>query len=92
MKRNYMGLIRVPANGNGSTFSLKPLLSHVKKVTTKIKVIYKIRRYLDNFSALAICKQMIMPLFDYSDFVLLSCPNTDHEDLQVIQNNALHLL
>ena len=34
---------------------------------------------------------MILPLFDYSGFLLLSCPKTNREDLQVIQNNALHL-
>ena len=72
--------------------SLKPLLSHVKKVTTtKIKLIHKIRRYIDNSSALAIYKQMILPLFDYSGFLLLSCLKTDREDLQIIQNNALRL-
>ena len=43
-------------------------------------------------SALAIYKQMILPLFDYSFFFLLiSCNKTDREDLQVRQNNALRL-
>ena len=75
-----------------SEMSLKPLLSHVKKVTTtKIKILYKIRQYLDTFSALAIYKQMILPLFDYSGFLLLSCQKTDREDLQIIQNNVLRL-
>ena len=70
--------------------SLKPLLSHVKKiVTSKIKTLYKIRRHLDNHNALAVYKQMILPLFDYSVFVLLSCNKTDREDLQTIQNNTL---
>ena len=32
---------------------------------------------------------MILPLFDYSGFVLLSCNKTDREDLQTIQNNTL---
>ena len=40
-------------------------------------------------SALAIYKQMILPLFDYSGFLSISCNKTDREDLQVIQNNAL---
>ena len=34
---------------------------------------------------------MILPLYDYSGFLLLSCYKTDREDLQVIQNNALRL-
>ena len=83
---NYLGFLL------DSEISLKPLLSHVKKITsTKIKVLHKIQRYLDNYSALAIYKQMILPLFDYSGFLLLSCFKTDKEDLQVIQNNALRL-
>ena len=34
---------------------------------------------------------MILPLFDYSGYLLLSCYKMDHEDLQIIQNNALRL-
>ena len=34
---------------------------------------------------------MILPLFDYSGFLLLSCPKTDREDLPIIQNNVLRL-
>ena len=34
---------------------------------------------------------MILPLFDYSGFLLLACLKTDREDLQIIQNNALRL-
>ena len=40
-------------------------------------------------SALAVYKQMILPLLDYSGFLLISCNKTDREDLQTIQNNAL---
>ena len=70
--------------------SLKPLLSHVKRITTsKIGTLCKIRKYMTVDSALAIYKQMILPLFDYSGFLLLSCNKTDREDLQTIQNNAL---
>ena len=73
-----------------SEISLKPLLSNVKqKITSKIKTMHKIRRYIDNNSAIAIYKQMVLPLFDYCSF-LLFC-KTDREDLQVIQNNALRL-
>ena len=73
-----------------SDISLKPLLSNVKqKITSKIKTMHKIRRYIDNNSAIAIYKQMVLPLFDYCSF-LLFC-KTDREDLQVIQNNALRL-
>ena len=40
---NYLGYFL------DSEMSLKPLLSHVKKITThKIKILHKIRRYIDN--------------------------------------------
>ena len=62
---NYLGYL------TDNEMSLKPLLSHIKKMTTtKIKTLYKIRRYIDNFSALAIYKQMILSLFDYSVFFI----------------------
>ena len=32
---------------------------------------------------------MILPLFDYSGFILISGNKTDREDLQIIQDNAL---
>ena len=83
---NYLGFLL------DSEMTLKPLLSHIKKITTaKIKILHKIRRYIDSSSALAIYKQMILPLFDYSGFLLLACLKTDREDLQIIQNNALRL-
>ena len=69
--------------------SLKPLLSHVKKLTTaKIKTLHKIRKYLDNFSALAI--DDIGPL-RLQCFSSVTCLKSDREDLQIIQNNALRL-
>ena len=71
-KYNYLGFWL------DSEMTLKPLLSNVKKITTaKIKTLYKIRQYLNKDSALAIYKQMILPLFDYSGFLLLSCYKTD---------------
>ena len=85
-KFNYLGYIL------DSDMSLKPLLSHIKKITTsKISTLSKIRKYMTTDSALAIYKQMILPLFDYSGFLLISCYKTDREDLQVIHNNALRL-
>ena len=65
---------------------------HIKIITTsKIASLYNIQKYMTTDSALAINKQMILPLFDYSGFLLISCYKTDREDLQVIQNNALRL-
>ena len=46
------------------------LQSHVKKImTSKIKILQKICRYIGIPRALAICKQMILPLFDNSGFL-----------------------
>ena len=68
---------------------LKPLLSHIKKITTtKIKTLQKMCKYIDISGALAIYKQMILSLFNYSGFLMLSCYKTDLEDLQLIQNNV----
>ena len=48
---NYLGFLL------DNEMSLKPLLSHVKKiVSTKIKTLHKIRRFLNNDSALSIYK------------------------------------
>ena len=41
--------------------------------------------------ALTICKQTILPLLDYTGFMLLSINNSDKNDLQVLQNNALRI-
>ena len=38
---------------------------------------------------MAIYKQTILPFFDYVGFMLISCNKSDHNDLQVIQNDAL---
>ena len=70
--------------------SLEPLLSHVKKITTtKSRVLRKICKYLTIDSALSVYKQMILPIFDYSSFLLFSCNKSDREDLQTIENNVL---
>ena len=80
----YLGI------GLDSEMILSPLVSHVKKVVSnKVKTLYKIRRYITTKCVLAIYKQTILPLFDYAGFLLISCDKSDHNDLQVIQNNIL---
>ena len=70
--------------------SLKPLLSIIKKNTKSKKcTLRKIRKYITVDCTILIYKQMIMPIFDYSGFLLFSCNKTDREYLQIIQNNAL---
>ena len=60
---------------------LKPLLFHIKKVTTtKLGILCTIRKNMTTGSALAIYKQMILPLFDSAGFLLILCNKTDRED------------
>ena len=73
-----------------SEMSLSPLVSHVKKVVTnRAKTLSKIRKYITSQCALSIYKQTILPLFDYSGFLLISCTKSDRKDLQTIENNIL---
>ena len=46
---------------------------------------------IDTNCALSIYKQTILPLLDYSGFMLISADNSDRRDLQTLQNNALRL-
>ena len=49
----------------------------------------KLRSSITTFCAISIYKQTILPLFDYSGFLLHSINVSDRYDLQVIQNDAL---
>ena len=73
-----------------SEMILQPLISHVKKiVSSKVKILSRIRRYITTECAISIYKQTILPLFDYAGFLLISCTKKDRGDLQIIQNNCL---
>ena len=70
--------------------NLTNLLSDVKKsVSSRLFNFRKLRHYINEKSALAICKQTILPIFDYAGFLLITCNKSDRHDLQVIQNDAL---
>ena len=49
----------------------------------------KIRRHITKFAAISLYKQMILPLFDYSGFLLLSCSLGQKRELQRIQNSCI---
>ena len=51
----------------------------------------KIRKYVDNKTALLIYKQAILKLVEYAGFVLCSCDIGQRRNLQTLQNNALRL-
>ena len=73
-----------------SEMSLLPQISHVKKiVSNRSKTLIKIRKYINSKCALAIYKQTILPLLDYSGFLLISCNRSDRKDFQTMENNIL---
>ena len=49
----------------------------------------KIRRNINMYGAISLYKQMILPLLDYSGFLLLSCNLGQKRELQQIQNNCI---
>ena len=72
--------------------SLLPLLKAVKKrISNKIFMLRKIRKYLNFDAAVAVYKQTILPIVDYAGFLLLSCNKNDIDELQVIQNDVLRV-
>ena len=82
----YLGIIL------DNEMTLQPLLKHVKKLlTNKIYALRKIRKYITDKSAVVIYKQTILPVIDYSGFLLLSCSNGDRSELQKIQNDMLRI-
>ena len=73
-----------------SEMSLLPLYKNtIKIVSNKIFLLRKIRKYIDYRTALCIYKQTILPMFDYSGFLLLSLPKGLKHDLQTMQNDVL---
>ena len=80
---NYLGIIL------DSSMTLSPLFAKVVKVVTgKIYNLVKIRNFIDVNCALTIYKQTILPLLDYSGFMLISGNVSDRENLQKLQNDA----
>ena len=72
--------------------SLMPMITRVKNViSNKIYSLAKIRDCITLKCALTIYKQTILPLFDYSGFVLISCNISDRLELQKLQKDALRI-
>ena len=83
---NYLGITLDPE------MILQPLIKNVKKsMINKIFNLRKIRKYINEKAAIAIYKQTILPIIDYSGFLLLSCGVSERSDLQKIQNDILRL-
>ena len=82
----YLGIIL------DSTMSLVPLMKSVKKrVSNKVFMLRKIRKYLNFQSSVVVYKQTILPIIDYAGFLLLACNNGAIEELQIIQNDVLRI-
>ena len=83
---NYLGVLL------DDHLTFQPYYNMVKRrMENKIFVMSKIRKYVDNKTALLIYKQAVLPLVEYAGFVLISCTIGQRNDLQVLQNNALRL-
>ena len=70
--------------------TLEPLYKNIcRQVEQKLFMLRKIRRHLTKFAAISLYKQMILPLFDYAGFLLLSCNLGQKRELQRIQNSSI---
>ena len=69
---------------------LEPLYKNVcRQIEHKLFMLRKIRRNITTNAAVSIYKQMMLPLFDYSGFLLLSCTLGQKRELQRIQNKCI---
>ena len=83
---NYLGIML------DKHMTLSFMLTKVKNVISrKIYELVNIRDLITIQCALTIYKQTILPLFDYSGFVMISCNVSNRNDLQTLQNNALRV-
>ena len=83
---SYLGLVL------DSTMTLTPLLKNIKKrISNKIFMLRKIRKFLTFNAAVSVYKQTILPIIDYAGFLLISCKKEDKNDLQKMQNDILRI-
>ena len=75
-----------------SNMSLNPLTKDIKKkVTNKIFMLRKIRKYLTFDAAVTVYKQTILPIIHYAGFLLIACKKEDKNDFQKLQNDILRI-
>ena len=69
---------------------LEPLYKNVcRQIEQKLFMLRKVCRYITTYAAISLYKQMILPLLDYSGFLLLSCNLGQKRELQRIQNKCI---
>ena len=83
---NYLGVLL------DDQLTFTPYYNLVKRrIKYKIFILSKIRKYVNNMTALLIYKQAILPLVEYAEFLLGSCTIGQRRELQTLQNKALRL-
>ena len=83
---SYLGVII------DSNMSLSYLLKDInKRLSNKMFMLRKIRNFLTIDAAITVYKQTILPIVDYSGFMLLACNNDQRGDLQKMKNDMLRI-
>ena len=86
--RNYVYLGVLIDN----VMSLVPLMKDLeKRISNKIFMLRKMRKFLTFDAAVLVYKQIILPIIDYAGFLLIACRKEDKNDLQVLQNDILRI-
>ena len=77
---NYLGITL------DCTMNLNPLLKNVnKKITNKNFNLRKIRKNITRDAAVLIYKQTILPLIDYSGFLLIACTKEHKDNVHILR-------
>ena len=63
----------------------------INKVTHKLSLLTKIRKYVDVHTSLIIYKTMILPHFDYGDVIYAAGSQENLNELQKLQNKCLRI-
>ena len=61
----------------------------IQRVSDKLAYLRRIRRFINNRAALNIYKNMILPILEYGDVLLISAKLSFRAKLQTLQNKAL---
>ena len=61
----------------------------IQRVSDKIALLRRIRRFINSSAALNIYKNMILPILEYGDLLLVSARSSTRRKLQTLQNKAL---
>ena len=61
----------------------------IQRASDKIRYLKRIRKFITSAAALNIYKNMILPIFEYGDILLVSASATLRKRMQILQNKAL---